>query len=1162
MNEDRKKRGTAHSKFLTAVAISALFLSSGNAMATSSASAGISAVAEQQQTITVNGLVVDATGEPIIGASVVEKGTSNGIVTDLDGKFTLNVKPGATLKVSFVGHQPQEVKATSTMKIVLKEDTELLDEVVVVGYGTQKKGNLTGAVATVDIGKTLDSRPIADVGRGLQGSTPGLSITLPDAEVGSDPKIKIRGQYASMNGGSDPLILLDNVEIPSITLVNPDDIESISVLKDAAASSIYGAKAAFGVILITTKKGAKTETVNVSYSGNFSWQNVAKDYNMGGIEGMQYTVDAMKNAGATAVGAFYKVTEEGLAKAREWEQKYGGKLGVNDPTVYGRDWYLNAAGQKIGLRSYDAYDYMVRDWAPTQSHNISVNGKSGNTTYNIGLGYLDQSGMNKVAKEDKFTRHNASVRLSTQFNKYVTLNAGAIYSKRIKSYPYLTQSAYDQWYYLYRWSTYYPMGYDENGNELRSPAAEFHQANTSKLETNYTNINLGFHLDLTKDWTVDFDYTHANEEINWLRPGQRFTAADTWISPIARKDASGNAVYVNSDGQVVSPTTAGAMQAYDLRHWTYTSVGGAPDNINRRSTNVQSNTINAYTTYNLNLGDSNKFKFMVGMNRVSYVKEYHQAQKKELLDYENVQFGGAAGEQTVAGGKEWESQLGFFGRINYNLKDKYLFEANLRYDGTSKFPTHMQWRWFPSFSAGWRVSEEAFMSWAKPALSSLKARASWGVIGDQTVPNTLYKSFLGSITQSSWLDENGNKINHVYSPTSLAADITWQYIATLDFGVDARFFDSKLGFTFDWYQRDTQNMIVPAEGIPYVYGVNAPRGNYGNLRTKGWELSVDFNHRFSNGLGINAMFTLSDAITKITKSGSVTSIDDWYNGKTYGEIWGYRTDRLYQKEDFEYDTKGNLIPIVLTAEHGEKNAGKTMYKLKGDKPVYQGFLQGSGIFKYQPGDVKFKDLDGDGQITDGSRSVNDHGDLEVIGNSTPRYEYGLRLGADYKGFDLSVFFQGVAKRDMWGSSSTTLAGFNTADGAIAKRFSTNYWTESNTDAFYPRAWNMANSVNAYNMYRQDRYLLDMSYMRIKNITFGYTLPMNITKKVWIQKARFYFSMENFVTFDHLDGTPVDPEIIAGVGSSGLLSAENYQLGRAGISTPAFKSLSVGVQLNF
>lgn len=1161
MNEDRKKRGLANSKFLTAVAISALFLSSGNAMAAEATSGNSMGVTEQLQTQTVSGLVVDASGEPVIGASVIEKGTTNGIVTDIDGKFTLSVKPGATLQISYVGYQTQEVKANKTMKIVLKEDSELLSEVVVVGYGSQKKGNLTGAVATVDVGKTLESRPIADVGRGLQGTTPGLSITLPDAEIGSDPTIKIRGQYASINGSATPLILLDNVEIPSITLVNPDDIESISVLKDAAASSIYGAKAAFGVVLITTKKGAKSETVNVSYSGNFSWQNVAKDYNMGGIEGMEYTVDAMKNQGYTSVGAFYKVTEEGLAKAKEWEQKYGGTLGVNDPTVYGRDWYVNAAGDKVGLRSYNAYDYMIRDWAPTQSHNISVNGKSGKTTYNVGLGYLDQSGMNKAAKEDNFKRYNASVKLSTQFNKYITLNAGAIYSKRIKSYPYTTQAAYDPYYYLYRWSTYYPLGYDENGNELRSPVSEFNQANTAKLETNYTNINLGFHLDLTDKWTVDFDYTHANQETNWLRPGQRFTAADTWISPIKRTDANGNAVYVNSDGQVVNAGTAGAMQAYDLKNWTYTSIGAAPDNINRRSTNAQRNTINAYTTYDLDLGELNKFKFMLGMNRVSYVKEYHQSQKKELLDFDNVQFGNAAGEQTVEGSKEWEAQLGFFGRINYNLMDKYLIEANLRYDGTSKFPTNMQWRWFPSFSAGWRVSEEAFMQWAKPALSTLKLRASWGIIGDQTVSNTLYIANLGSITQSSWLDESGNKVNYVYSPTAVAKDITWQDIATLDIGVDARFFNGELGFTFDWYQRDTKNMIVPSEGIPYAYGTAAPSGNYGNLRTKGWEISLDYNHRFSNGLGINAMFTLSDAITKVTEYGSTTSIDDWYNGKTYGEIWGYRTDRLYQKDDFVYGADGKLVTVVLTAENGDKNDGKTVYQLKGDNPVYQGYLQ-SGSFKYQPGDVKFKDLDGDGQITDGTRSVNDHGDLEVIGNTTPRFEYGLRLGADYKGFDLSVFLQGVGKRDMWGSSSTTLAGFNTADGAIAKRFATDYWTENNTNAFYPRAWNMAGSVNAYNMYRQDRYLLDMSYLRIKNITFGYTLPVNITKKAWIQKARFYLSMENFVTFDHLDGTPVDPEAVAGVGSAGLLSSSNYQLGRAGISTPAFKTLSVGVQLNF
>lgn len=1162
MNEDRKKRGLANGKFLTAVAISTLLLGNGNLFATPiTASNSSYEITEQLQAVTISGVIVDATGEPIIGASVVEKGTTNGGITDVDGKFTLNVKPGATLKISYVGYKTQEIKATKTMRIVLKEDSEILNEVVVVGYGSQKKENLTGAVASVDVNKTLDSRPIADVGRGLQGSTPGLSITLPDAEIGSDPTIKIRGQYASIQGSATPLILLDNVEIPSITLVNPDDIESISVLKDAASSSIYGAKAAFGVILITTKKGAKQERVNVSYSGNFSWQSTEKGYNMGGLDAMEYILAANKNAGAAFSGAFYKITEEGVAKAREWQEKYGGKLGTNDPTVMGRDWYVNADGQKIGLRTYNAYDYMIRKAAPTMTHNLSVNGRSGNTTYNIGLGYLDQSGMNKTAKEDNFKRYNASIKLSTQFNKYITLNAGAIYSKRLKSYPYTTQSAYDQWYYLYRWGSQYPMGYDENGNELRSPAAEYHQANTSTLEQNYTNINLGFHLDLTKNWTADFDYTHANEEINWLRPGTRFTAADTWSAPVARNDANGNAIYVNSDGQVVDKDSNGSMRAYDLRNWTYTGVGSTPDNINRRSTNTQRNTINAYTTYNLNLQDINKFKFMAGMNRVTYVKQWHQAQQKELLDYNNVQFDNASGEQTVSGSKEWESQIGVFGRVNYNLMDKYLLEANLRYDGTSKFPTKMQWHWYPSFSAGWRASEEKFMEWAKPTLSSLKVRGSWGVIGDQTVSNTLYVPNLGGITQSSWLDESGNKINYVHSPTAVATDVTWQNISTLDFGLDARFFNSELGVTFDWYQRDTKNMIVPAEGVAAAYGTTAPKGNYGNLRTKGWELSVDYNHRFANGIGFNATFTLSDAITKVTEYGSATSIDGWYNGKTYGEIWGYRTDRLYQKDDFNYDGSGNLVTVTLDSSHGDKNTGKTVNQLKGDNPVYQGYLQ-SGSFKYGPGDVKFKDVDGDGQITDGSRSVNDHGDLEVIGNTTPRYEYGLRLGADYKGVDFSVFMQGVAKRDMWGSSSTTLPGFNTADGAIASRFCKDYWTENNTNAFYPRAWNMGNSVNAYNMYRQDRYLLDMSYLRIKNITLGYTLPGELTKKAWIQKARFYVSLENFLTFDHLDGTPVDPEIVAGVGSSGLLSSSNYQLGRAGLSTPAFKSLSVGIQLNF
>ena len=1117
------------------------------------------AIAVQQNKVKVKGTILDQTKNPIIGASISIKGTTTGTVTDIDGKFSIDVPAGSNLTISFMGYKTQVVKATKTdnLIITLENDNVSIEQVVVVGYGSQKKGNLTGAVASIDVNKTLESRPIADVGRGLQGTTPGLSVTLPNSEVGSDPKIKVRAQIGSINGSANPLILMDNVEIPSITLVNPDDIESITVLKDAASASIYGAKAAFGVILITTKKGAKQESVNVTYSANLSWQNTAKGYNMGGVDALEYAWLAAKNEGATSVGAFYKVTEEGLAKAKDWQTNYGGTVSDDDPTVYGRDWYVNAAGQKVGIRTYNAFDYMIKKWAPSQTHNLTVNGKSGNTNYNIGLGYLDQDGMNKLAKEDNFTRYNSSLRLSSQFNKYITFNAGAIYSKRIKTYPYTTNSTLDPWYYLYRWGSQYPLGYDENGKELRSPASEYHQANNAEQERNYTNVNLGFHLNFTENWTADFDYSHANEEYNLLRRGIRFSAADTWSGPALRKDSNGNQVYVNSNGDVVNSTDSGAMPAYDLVYKTYTSIGGTPDHVYRQSTNSQRNTFNAFTTYNLKLNENHNFKLMAGVNRVSYQEQDHWGQITSLLDYENVQFGNASGTQTAGGGKYWESQLGFFGRINYSLMDKYLLEANLRYDGSSKFPTDLQWRWFPSFSAGWRLSQESFMEWAKPVLNSLKLRASYGVIGDQTISNSLYTSTLGSIRQSTWLI-GGNKENYVNAPTAVAADISWQDIATLDLGFDGRFFNNELGVTFDWYQRDTRNMIVPADGIPATYGTTAPYGNYGNLRTKGWEISIDYNHRFANGVGINAMFTISDAVTEITKYGSSKANGGWYNGKTYGEIWGYRTDRLYQKEDFELDANGNLIEITLTEANGAKNAGKKAYKLKGENPVYQAYLQ-SGSFKFGPGDVKFKDLDGDGQITYGDGTYDNPGDKEVIGNTTPRYEYGFRMGADYKGFDISVFFQGVGKRDMWGNSSTTLAGFNTADGAIASRFCKDYWTEENTNAFYPRPWNMANSTDAYNMRVQDRYLLDMSYLRLKNLTLGYTMPEFISKKAWIKKARIYMSIENAYTWDHLDGLPIDPEIIPGVG---LLSEGNYQLGRAGISTPAFKTISAGIQLNF
>ncbi len=1105
----------------------------------------------------VRGIVVDEKGEPIIGASVLVKGTTSGASTDIDGKFTLSAPSPSTLVVSYVGMKTKEVPASANMKIVLQSDTELLKEVVVVGYGTQKKENLTGAVSSVDVSKTLDSRPIADIGRGLQGTTAGLNISIPNSEVGSDPLIKVRGQIGSISGSSKPLILLDNVEIPSLQMVNPNDIESISILKDAASASIYGAKGAFGVILITSKKGAKTESVNVQYTNNFSWQNVAKPINMAGVEGLEYALLSAERVEKTFTGAFWKVNRDSYEKALEWQQKWGSKVAYDDPMVYGRDWVRSVEGYKYGYRIYDTAKYMIDEWAPTQNHDVSISGKSGKVSYNIGLGYLNQQGMLKPAKHDDFRKYNASLRLSTELNKYVTARMGVIYSNRNKRYPYATASTTaDPWYYLYRWSQLYPFG-TEDGDILRSPASELAQANTANREDNYANINLGTTIKFTDNWNAVVDYTYANSQFVNNAPGTRFYARDTWSGAVASVDANNNPIFVNENGEVVPQGTPGSMRKYELSMYEYTSHGSNPDRVYRSTRNGVQNTFNAFTTYNMNLNDIHNLKFMLGVNRVTYDEKSNWSQITDIIDLNNPQFGLTQGTQTAGGSAAWEAQLGYFGRINYAFMNKYLLEANLRYDGTSKFPTDLKWRWFPSFSAGWLVTEESWMKWSSPILSSLKFRGSWGTIGDQTVSNSLYVPTMEA-GQISWIGANGQKVYYVGSPNAVSPYITWQDITTLDLGFDMRLFRNRLGIVFDWYRRDTENMIVPIEGVTYTYGTNAPKGNFGSLRTNGWELAVDFNHQFSNGLKVNVMGTLSDAITKITKYGSTQSIDDWYVGKTYGEIWGYETDRLYQKSDFVLDANGNTKLITLTKEQS-KYVGKKVNQLSGEKPVYQAYLQTANNFYFGPGDVKFKDLNGDGEINDGSRQVDDYGDLTVIGNSTPRFEYGLRLGADWHGIDFSMFFQGIGSRQIWGDGNLVIPGYNPSDGAMPATIAQDFWREDRTDAFYPRPFDQGSTNTGNNMHRQSKYLLDMSYMRLKNITLGYSFNENLLKNVYMKSARIYMSLENFVTFDNLRGLPIDPEVVSGYS---MFNETNYNSGRTGVGTPAFKAVSVGLQLNF
>ncbi len=1113
-----------------------------------------------QQKKVVKGHVTDPAGEPLVGVTVTERGTKNTAITNIDGNFQLSVKPGAQLEISYVGFAPRTMAATNSMNITLKEDDKQLNEVVVVGYGTQKKANLTGAVTSVDVNKSLSSRPIADVGRGLQGVVPGMNITVPTGEVGSDPLIHIRGQVASVNGSGAPLILLDNVEIPSIQLVNPNDIESISVLKDAAASSIYGSKAAFGVVLITTKKGAATDKFEVTYTNNFSFQHLAKDIKMAGLDGLRYTLDAQINRkDAMPAGGFWRINEESYQKAVEWQQKYGGSVKYNDPVVYGRDWTFDGT-DKYGYRIYDGVKAMVRNWAPSSQHNLSINGKSGKTSYNIGLGLMNQDGMMKAAKHDDFRRYNASVKLSSEINKYFTVRAGAIYSDRNKRYPGVGTTVADPWLYLYRWSRLMPEGVqDQLGHNLREPVSEIAQSNTDNLQNKYFNVNLGATLNITKNWDAQFDYTYAHQATDRNNSVIQYTGGQEWYAPELWIDKDGNQVYVDDNGNIV--TDGSGIPAYRFPYQTYFSNNTATS-VSNYTYKYNQSTINAYTTYRLNLGAEKEhaFKFMLGMNRVTTNYSSYTGRKTDLIEQNNPQFDLASGQQFISAKRNWDAQLGFFGRVNYAFMDKYLFEANMRRDGSSKFPKDLQWEWFPSFSAGWVFTSESFVKPIEKVLSFGKFRASWGSIGDQSVSNSLYQSFLPS-GQSSWIGYDGRLVTYFGTPSLVDANIGWQRIETFDLGVDLRFLKNELGVSFDWYNRKTKNMIIAGESLPVTLGTSAPDGNYGELETKGWELSIDYHHRFSNGIGVNGTFQLSDAKTKTvrgadykTKWSARSIYSTFATGSTYGDIWGYVTDRLYQKEDFAYDASGNIKKTTVIY----KGTPRTTHVQSSDYPVYQVAFEDGNKLICSPGDVKFVDLNGDGYIDGGSGTFGDHGDLKVIGNATPRFEYSFRLGADYKGFDFSIYCQGIGKRKIWGAGQLAIPGWNAKEGAMPETFAKDYWTEERTNAFYPRAWDLGGSNTGFTMQTQSKYLLNMAYLRVKNINFGYTFPREWMRKAYIGNCRVYISLENFLTFDHLRGLPIDPEAISGYS----MFSSYYNLGRTGTGTPVFKSMSFGLQLTF
>ena len=634
MSENHKNRR----KLLATVAICAALLGNGATMA---AEAAPQAEQEAVQSGSISGMVVDSDGEPIIGASVMQKGTNTGTATDLDGRFTLKVKKGTPLTISYVGFEPQTVLASNNMEVVLKSSTELLDEVVVVGYGVQKKVNLTGAVANIDVEEAVASRPITDIAKALQGVSPGVNVTTNLGGVGVESTIKLRGATGSLNatGGTSPLILVDNVEVPSLSMVNPDDIESISVLKDAASSSIYGTRAAWGVILITTKTGKKNEKPRISYSNNFAWSTpttmpqVAKTY-----ESAQAILLAAQrsNPSTTNVSSVgYNVSAEAIEKMKEWDALYGGmsqeELGEMQ---LGRD-FEQIGGKWYWYRSFDPLDMFLRDWTPQQKHNLSISGGSDKTTYNISMGYLDQNGIIKV-NPDEYKRYTFNANVNTNIRDWWSVRANVMFTRSQKKEPYKYTSGYsDLWYYLLRWPAFYPYGTYE-GKPFRSAITEVQYANHEYTTRNFTRVNLGSTVSPIKGLDVNFDYTFALYNTYLKREGGEVYGYD----------------FFNTNNPLQYTSLYSATHNRAIEDSEYTMI----------------NTFKAYATYAKTFNENHNLKVMVGMDAETREKLGHYSERRELVNLDKPEINLALGDQFVDGDPFHNdyAAAGVFGRINYD----------------------------------------------------------------------------------------------------------------------------------------------------------------------------------------------------------------------------------------------------------------------------------------------------------------------------------------------------------------------------------------------------------------------------------------------------------------------------------------------------------------
>ncbi|MDD4199106.1 MAG: TonB-dependent receptor [Paludibacter sp.] len=1056
----------------------------------------VCALTVHAQGIKVTGKVIDnTTNEAIIGGSVLVRGTNTGTITDLDGNFSITVSsPNAVLVFSYVGMQTKEItvgEKVSGLTITLSPETKLLEEVVVVGFGTQKKVNLTGAVKSID-NKVFESRPIANAVQGLQGAIAGLNITNDyGGAPGQKMQINIRG-VGTIGTGSNaaPLILIDGIE-GDLSSINPNDIENISVLKDAAAAAIYGSRAPFGVILVTTKSGVEQKT-QFTYTGNVRISNPVSVPDV--VDSYTYALmvnDAYSNAGGNPPFSAAHINK--ILRYQRGELPYGIEKaeGVND-------WAWNQ-------RSYgntDWYDVHLKSFTYSQEHNFSVRGGANTTSYFLSANYLGQNGLFTYADE-----HYNRLSINGKLNVKLTDNLHLSWNTRLLDTSNDKPSSLNDLFYhnLGRRSPLMPV-YMPNGDfnkESLIPALLYGGRNITKNQLFYNQAQFTF--EPLKNWKIYFDLGSRIEKPNESRQFNKlsYVLPDGSQNYFPVLEGVSDKSEVNEDGTITRQPAAGT-------NYYERALG----HVNYLNTNLR-------TDYEIKRGN-HYFKALAGMQEEYYYTEKIRAASDNItLESRPFLPLGAGTNPRMSEKKADWANLGFFGRLNYAYADRYMLEVNLRADAASRFPSHQRWATFPSVSAGWNIGQEEFWKDLYDAgFEMVKLRGSYGVLGNQNTPN-FYPYFQYMNSKGGGFIIGGAEATILPGPEPFATSLTWEKIENAGVGIDFGFFSNRFSASFDWYQRMTRDMVGPAKSLPAIYGAEPPRTNNAELQTRGWEMEISWRDRIGKDISYFVTATLSDYESIVTKYDTPDgALGNYFPGKKLGDIWGYQVEGI-AKSDQEME--------AWLSHTSQSALGKN----------------------WGGGDLMYKDLDHNGSVNDGGISIYDCGDLRVIGNGTPRYAFGLTTGISWKFIDLSLFFQGIGKRDVFFNNSATFFGFAGEWQRSLYVAHLDYFRYAgdplgaNLDSYYGRLRTDGNNIKV-----SDRFLQNAAYIRLKNVQVSFTLPKTAALSKHIQKARFYVTGENLLTLTKL--RIYDPEAIGSAISA-------YGPGK---TYPMYRIFAAGLEITF